>query len=569
MKFRPIILIEMIVVNIFLLSLPSCFQKNTGKSRLSGYVTPDARWPNAQASVCWENPESVDPKYLEFAENRVISEYNNRTIFKFSTGWKKCTSTSRGIRILLLDSEVRKVQRFGVGLDGLENGVQVNFSFVETKWDTCQGENLYFCIGDDILHEMGHAIGLRHEGNRRDSPCHFDQTSGRGEQYAVPLGSYDVNSIMNYCATTFNQKNHLAVLSDEDIKTIDRYYSMTDQELMSQSGPGQCEANGDFWDYDRVCCSSKSGNLVSSGLRNYDYCEQSFSVSFPSIDIRSRFLAETKSIPSELGEKIENVEPEILKLRCIEGGREFFASGEITLDNLQQGTAFVFYPEGKKVYCDLLTISAVITARIVDANSSAGDDYSFVRDVYQLSFPLQSLQVESSFRVDGNWKISLNASIGDESVFSSISVKINNNDAMVSGKSAALICDQGRYQGNINNGKASFFPEFNASSRGNTIACNAIEAYPEGSQRSSGSYYRLSFPQTAYFLAGSARSFDMSQAQFIQVKDGAYPLCSANGGRGYGNPFRCGNTDCAKKTLQAAQSNDEAGWCLFRPSDTQ
>jgi hypothetical protein len=546
----------------------NCSKKNSGNSRLAGYVTPDARWPNAQASVCWENPEAVDSKYLEFAENRVISEFNNRTIFKFSTGWKKCTSTSRGIRILLVDSADRFVRSFGVGLDGLENGVQLNFSFIETKWDTCQGDNLYFCIGDDVLHEMGHAIGLRHEGNRRDSPCQWDQTSGRGEQGAVPLGSYDVHSIMNYCATTFNQRNQLAVLSEDDIKTIDRYYSMTDEELLSQAGPVQCEANGDLWDFEQTCCISNSGNLVSSGMRNYDYCEKDFLISFPSIDIKSRFVTDTISMTSQSGEKVENVEPESLILRCREGGREFFASGRLATENLQQGTAFVSFPEGNTVYCDLLTISANINVGMVGANSSSADDYSYVRDIYQLSFPLQSLRVGSDFRVNGNWKLTEYNPIGSETVISSISVKINDNDAMVSGTNAALICDAGRYMGNISNGKATFFPETNANSRGARIACNSIEAYPQGSKRSSGSYYRLTFPKAAYVMAGSERSFDMSQARFIQVKDGAYPVCSANGGRGYGNPFKCGNTDCAKKTLQAAQSNDEAGWCLFRPSDT-
>jgi hypothetical protein len=140
---------------------------------------------------------------------------------------------------------------------------------------------------------------------------------------------------------------------------------------------------------------------------------------------------------------------------------------------------------------------------------------------------------------------------------------------MVSGANAALICDEGRYGGFINNGKGTFFPEFNINSRAKRIACTSIEAYPQGSKRSSGTYYRLTFPQTAYFIAGWEGSFDMSQARFIQDTDGAYPLCSANGGRGYGLPFRCGNTDCAKETIQDAQSNDEAGWCLFRPSDTQ
>jgi Metallo-peptidase family M12B Reprolysin-like/IPT/TIG domain len=51
-----------------------------------------------------------------------------------------------------------------------------------------------------LLHEFGHAVGLHHEHERRDASNCDDGDVGSGNSESVTIGSYDPQSVMNYCA---------------------------------------------------------------------------------------------------------------------------------------------------------------------------------------------------------------------------------------------------------------------------------------------------------------------------------------------------------------------------------
>ncbi|NRA65553.1 MAG: hypothetical protein HRU19_13780 [Pseudobacteriovorax sp.] len=75
------------------------------------------------------------------------------------------------------------------------------------------------CIGSNAIHEFGHAIGLSHEHNRGDRPASCTD-SPQGTNGDTTVGSFDPNSIMNYCyGSSYNNQ-----LSAGDIATIQAMY---------------------------------------------------------------------------------------------------------------------------------------------------------------------------------------------------------------------------------------------------------------------------------------------------------------------------------------------------------
>jgi hypothetical protein len=125
------------------------------------------------------------------------------------TGWGTCPSAFSGIRIRISD-EGPHCKAIGTGINGRAAGMVLNFTF--NNWgQSCQSDR-QGCIDKIAVHEFGHALDFPHEQNRPDTPysCTAQDDGWRGD---IMYGSWDVNSVMNYCNPVWNGGGNL---SDSD-----------------------------------------------------------------------------------------------------------------------------------------------------------------------------------------------------------------------------------------------------------------------------------------------------------------------------------------------------------------
>lgn len=234
---------------------PNYQEQDTSELRGNISEGSDYLWPNATASVCWERDIKQDlwNKFAPVREKMAsyVTSQMARAGFTL-TGWQPCESHSRGIRIAQkqsgVDPDTDRVLAFGRRLDGLHGGVLLSMNHGDIWGQTT------------ALHELGHAIGLRHEANRFDSVCALDQYLGLGDHGdgALPLGFYDRDSIMNYCKDlTSDSIGFVVPLSAGDIATIKALYGGP----MALPREESCRKDGNSWVSNTMnsCCRIATG----------------------------------------------------------------------------------------------------------------------------------------------------------------------------------------------------------------------------------------------------------------------------------------------------------------------
>jgi hypothetical protein len=185
---------------------------------------PSAEDGVTRIPVCWVTPDSADLK--ETVRQAVRDSWESAARVTF-TGWEDCQGPSDGIRIQIND-EGPHTKGIGRQLAGADPGMVLNFTF--QNWDlvdskgmalnTCKNDPA-FCAAAIGIHEFGHALGFPHEQDRSDVPTEDCKDRRQyGEQGDALLGTFDWDSIMNYCSPRWNNGGRLSPSDMEQVANV-------------------------------------------------------------------------------------------------------------------------------------------------------------------------------------------------------------------------------------------------------------------------------------------------------------------------------------------------------------
>lgn len=237
--------------------LPIACKTSSLESDTSALVATKATWPNPQSiPLCFVNPQAVDKTLIDDLKSFASSEYAKAGL-QF-TGWGTCKEEDLQavmIRVRMNLKHEWEGQAATAG-GGLSMVGSTNMACAP-----CEGATMLLDVGTKgrypkqeaplrdfiidqtrgaFLHELGHALGLHHEHARSDAPTCQNDTESVPEDRAAGLvyvGSYDPDSIMNYCR---NKK--ISSLSSGDLAGLRHLYPAAKAPGAPQVGHSNTDA---------------------------------------------------------------------------------------------------------------------------------------------------------------------------------------------------------------------------------------------------------------------------------------------------------------------------------------
>lgn len=218
-------------------------------------IKKDLYWSSNTINMCWENDGPTTQIMRNRTQDFVQKEFDKTTIKM--VGWNKCLDKQKGLHLFIYDDpDINKnanlakikneyiamdknsyigfpghphVRGFGNILDGMNAGVILTFALTEVAKHLTDIANKFTEQGRDnlldsiTLHELGHAIGLKHESLHSKSDC-----ASLGENMKdtdIEVSNYNKNSVMNRCHyRSYDYNKGQLGFNDDDIIGISAAY---------------------------------------------------------------------------------------------------------------------------------------------------------------------------------------------------------------------------------------------------------------------------------------------------------------------------------------------------------